>query len=90
MNSLNFQFTLILLQFALIPPCCLESTLAEPIIIQQQMSNLLNSTFAGEAKHNNPSHCLAFYNTTPEDQYASVDARLGFLGPYLLVFTNLC
>ena len=93
MNSLSFQFTLILLQFALIPPSshCLESTLAEPIIIQQQMSNLLNSTFAGEAKHNNPSHCLAFYNTTPEDQYASVDARLGFLVPFTgFVFTNLC
>ena len=57
------------------PPRCLESELAEPIFLQQQMNNLLNTTFAGEARHNNPSHCLAFYNDTPEDHYASVEAR---------------
>ena len=42
------------------------------------MHNLLNSNFAGEARHNNPSHCLTFYNYTPDfndTHYASGDAR---------------
>ena len=58
------------------PPRCLESTLAKPIIVQQQLNNLRNSSFAGETKDNNPSHCLAFCNDAPTDHFASGNAGI--------------
>ena len=61
------------------PPRCMEYMLVEPKIRQQQTSNLLNSDFAGEARHSNPSHCLAFFNDIPDyndTHYASGDARM--------------